>query len=71
MISVDEIVGRDVPFQVRYPGKRPITVVGFGTAGLAPLCSGIENTAVHFQGGGWLWLPDLLRHYKLVEPPPL
>jgi len=66
-IKIEEIVGKPVPFKVKYPGKQAYTVVGFGDAGLAPLCAGVENTTAVFSGGGWLWLPDLLRHYDLVS----
>ena len=69
-MELAEIVGKAVPFKVRYPGQEPIEVVGFGDAQLAPLASGVENTTAVFSGGGWLWLPDLLRHYDLVPEPP-
>lgn len=71
MIERSQIEGRALPFNVRYiGGKEPgetITVVGYGDAGLAPLVAGVENAIVHFEGGGWLWLPDLLRLYEIVE----
>lgn len=67
MIAIEQLVDRPVPFKVCYPGKPPITVVGYGNANLAPLCAGAENTTAVFSGGGWFWLPDLLRHYDLVE----
>jgi hypothetical protein len=67
VIDINDLVGKPVPFKVRYPKKKPIVVVGFGDAGLAPLCSGARNTTAVFKGGGWLWLPDLLKHYDLVE----
>lgn len=66
-MDLASVVGRKVPFKVRYPGKDAITVVGFGDAGLAPLASGVENTIVRFSGGGRLRLPDLLRHYELAD----
>jgi hypothetical protein len=69
-MELADIAGREVPFNVRYPGKEPITVVGFGNAGLAPLEAGVRNTTVRFSGGGWLWLPDLLRHYELCPVTP-
>jgi len=67
VIYIDDLVGKPVPFRVEYPGNDPITVVGYGDAGLRPLCGGAENTTVIFSEGGWLWLPDLLRYYLIVD----
>lgn len=70
-IELSALVGKTVPFGVRYAHngrtEKPITVVGYGDAGLAPLAEGVRNTTACFAGGGWLWLPDLLRYYELVE----
>lgn len=69
MIAIEDLVGKPVPFDVQHPGEKPITVVGYGDAGLAHLASGYRNTTAVFSGGGWLWLPDLLRLYSLVDSP--
>jgi len=67
MIEIKDLVGKPTPFKVRYRSQEPIVVIGFGDAGLAPLATGVDDTVAVFEGGGWLWLPDLLRHYDIVE----
>jgi hypothetical protein len=72
MIRLEQLIGRQAPYRVRYvngskPGN-PITVVGYGNSGVGMLTDemGGDHVAV-FSGGGRLWLPDLLRHYELIE----
>ena len=66
-MTLNQVKALSVPYNVRYPGQEVITVVGYGDAGLHPVVPDNHlNTTVHFSGGGWLWLPDLLRYYDHV-----
>lgn len=69
-----ELIGREAPFKVRLIGrKKLLTVVGFserdpldeGSHGIVP-----PMATAHFEGGGWLLVSDLLKHYEIAEAKP-
>jgi len=68
-MTKDELTSQKAPFDVCLKGKKKrATVVGFTQNDPLGVGGGFlpDMPTVHFKGGGWLLVRDLLEHYELA-----
>lgn len=72
-ITAEQMRSVTAPFNVRRPGhKRVSTITGFSRNDPLGVGGGIfpDMPTAYFEGGGWLLVKDMMRHYELVEIAP-